>query len=354
MIAHIFYVGVLSIWLYCSSAMTQEVLHPDRFVFGVKGTGTCSDGEVIMDKETCETACRKLNIPQKTLLGNFKCYKDGQGFCYQDGQNGGGASIICRKSEKTVDDQTSDTEEDGNNGGLGGTKQEWTCDDGEKIHITRPCNGHKDCKDGSDEKHCDCIKVYIGRSEDNNQKTVTARDKNNRPTDKYKCLSTANKDNLFGFGIVATYAVLYDDTFSVTQNGNKVTVRRTDKSSGWGLNLIIKCCSLEPELKNEGKDCWIGCNSKQGKCSWCGSKGMCCQRGFHDKSNGCDGSFGGSASHECVPTPSDTTVAPEEPTTESPLSSMTTEERLKAIEYKIDQMEKLLENVTIAIQNRVK
>ena len=31
---------------------------------------------------------------------------------------------------------------------------EWTCDNGEKIHITRPCNGHKDCSDGSDEKHC--------------------------------------------------------------------------------------------------------------------------------------------------------------------------------------------------------
>jgi len=102
MIAHIFYVGVLSIWLYCSSAMTQEVLHPDRFVFGVKGTGTCSDGEVIMDKETCETACKELNLQQKTLLGNHKCYKDGQGNCYQNGENGGGASIICQKSGKSV------------------------------------------------------------------------------------------------------------------------------------------------------------------------------------------------------------------------------------------------------------
>ena len=57
---------------------------------------------MIRDKETCETACQKLDLPQKTLLGNFRCYKDEQGDCYQNGQNGGGASIICQKSGKTV------------------------------------------------------------------------------------------------------------------------------------------------------------------------------------------------------------------------------------------------------------
>ena len=36
---------------------------------------------------------------------------------------------------------------------------EWTCDNGEKIHITRPCNGHKDCSDGSDEKHCGTFRM---------------------------------------------------------------------------------------------------------------------------------------------------------------------------------------------------
>ena len=57
---------------------------------------------MIRDKETCETACKKLNLPQKTLVDNFICYKDGQGNCYQDGLNGGGAFLICQKSGKTV------------------------------------------------------------------------------------------------------------------------------------------------------------------------------------------------------------------------------------------------------------
>ena len=60
-------------------------------------------------------------------------------------------------------------------------------------------------------------------------------------------------------------------------------------------------CALKPaELQNTGKDCWYECNSKQGLCSWCGTKGMCCKKGFLDTSNGCDGTFGGSARHECV------------------------------------------------------
>lgn len=54
------------------------------------------------------------------------------------------------------------------------------------------------------------------------------------------------------------------------------------------------------EIQNRGKDCWYKCNSKQGPCSWCGSAGMCCKKGFNDKSNGCDGTFGGSTQHECV------------------------------------------------------
>jgi len=58
------------------------------------------------------------------------------------------------------------------------------------------------------------------------------------------------------------------------------------------------------EVKHENEDCWSGCKSKQGKCSWCGSDGMCCKIGFKDKSNGCDGSFGGIKRHECVPKPS--------------------------------------------------
>jgi len=73
--------------------------------------------------------------------------------------------------------------------------------------------------------------------------------------------------------------------------------------------LVISLCivaltCLAPafgaELQNTGKDCWYKCNSKQGPCSWCGTVGMCCKKGFNDKSNGCDGTFGGSTRHECV------------------------------------------------------
>jgi len=53
-------------------------------------------------------------------------------------------------------------------------------------------------------------------------------------------------------------------------------------------------------LKNKGKNCWSSCKSKQGKCEWCGSKGYCCRKGWKDKNNGCDGSFGGIGHHECV------------------------------------------------------
>jgi len=53
------------------------------------------------------------------------------------------------------------------------------------------------------------------------------------------------------------------------------------------------------DLTNTGKDCWYKCGSKQGPCEWCGTKGMCCKNGFKDKSNGCDGTFGGLTRHEC-------------------------------------------------------
>merc|ERR1712166_609003 len=51
-------------------------------------------------------------------------------------------------------------------------------------------------------------------------------------------------------------------------------------------------------LKNGGKDCWNGCNKKQGKCTWCGTDGFCCRMGWIG--NGCDGSFGGAYGHQCV------------------------------------------------------
>jgi len=51
-------------------------------------------------------------------------------------------------------------------------------------------------------------------------------------------------------------------------------------------------------LKNAGKDCWGPCNYKQGTCAYCGT-GVCCRKGWRDKTNGCDGSIGGNG-HRCV------------------------------------------------------
>ena len=38
----------------------------------------------------------------------------------------------------------------------------------------------------------------------------------------------------------------FGDTFSVKREGNELTVDRTDRSAGWGLNLRIQCCLPEP------------------------------------------------------------------------------------------------------------
>ena len=51
-------------------------------------------------------------------------------------------------------------------------------------------------------------------------------------------------------------------------------------------------------LVNAGQDCLTSCNGIQGKCSWCGSDGYCCRKGW-TPGNGCDGSFGGNDKHAC-------------------------------------------------------
>ena len=53
-----------------------------------------------MDEKTCKEACKALNVPQIQILGNNVCYKDIHGNCYQDGKNGAGATLICKKYGK--------------------------------------------------------------------------------------------------------------------------------------------------------------------------------------------------------------------------------------------------------------
>ena len=61
------------------------------------------------------------------------------------------------------------------------------------------------------------------------------------------------------------------------------------------FNLWLSTLGLE----HGGEECYnYKCNQKNGKCDWCGTRGYCCRKGH--KGGGCDGSFGGSSSHQCV------------------------------------------------------
>ena len=58
--------------------------------------------------------------------------------------------------------------------------------------------------------------------------------------------------------------------------------------------------------ESEIESCFCHCNNKQGSCpQWCGEDKMCCTKNpdWNDTSNGCDGTFGGEQSHECVTKP---------------------------------------------------
>jgi len=77
----------------------QCVANEGNFILGVKGSGVCPEGTQITDETTCREACRTLNIPQAEILGYNKCYKDRHEKCYQNGHQGSGASMICKKSE---------------------------------------------------------------------------------------------------------------------------------------------------------------------------------------------------------------------------------------------------------------
>ncbi len=60
------------------------------------------------------------------------------------------------------------------------------------------------------------------------------------------------------------------------------------------------CPPTSPGLLNAGTFCLTNCTEKQGLCSWCGT-GMCCRKGWEDKSNGCDGKLGiAGQGHVCV------------------------------------------------------
>eukprot|EP00808_Paulinella_micropora_P025706 g58617.t1 len=71
------------------------------------------------------------------------------------------------------------------------------------------------------------VVVSVGRS-GGNSKTVTA-------STSVTCPATVSKYNWLG-------GYTWPDTFAVTTSGSQVSVRRTDSTSGWGMDLRFECC----------------------------------------------------------------------------------------------------------------
>ena len=76
----------------------------------------------------------------------------------------------------------------------------------------------------------DCVTVTVGSSE-GNRKRVTGS-----VSLEYACPTHVDKNNWVNS---ATWA----DTFTVEKLGTQVTVMRTDSNGGWGMNLLILCCT---------------------------------------------------------------------------------------------------------------
>jgi len=67
-----------------------------------RGQTSCSNGNLIKDGTECRKACDHLKIPKQSILGSYVCYKDARGYCYQDGWNGSGASMVCTSSSSAA------------------------------------------------------------------------------------------------------------------------------------------------------------------------------------------------------------------------------------------------------------
>ena len=70
----------------------------ESFFLGNKGQHDCPGGASIIDKSMCLKACTTLGLSLKEILGDFACYKDHRGHCFQNDQNGGEASMVCENT----------------------------------------------------------------------------------------------------------------------------------------------------------------------------------------------------------------------------------------------------------------
>jgi len=82
----------------CAKTCNACGVSEQKYFVGTQGKASCSNGDLIYDASTCKNACDELSIPKQEILGSYVCYKDSKGKCYQNGHNGGGASMVCKKS----------------------------------------------------------------------------------------------------------------------------------------------------------------------------------------------------------------------------------------------------------------
>ena len=70
------------------------------YILGDLAARKCPNGySSITDSSGCIKACDHMGISSGSAIsGGHPCYKDGGGKCHQNGQNGGGASFLCRKT----------------------------------------------------------------------------------------------------------------------------------------------------------------------------------------------------------------------------------------------------------------
>ena len=96
--------------------------------------------------------------------------------------------------------------------------------------------------------------------------------------------------------LISTWHLQNTTIIKITET--KMWLKRSESEASYEQILSIK----EPELANDGEECWENCKYKQGPCKWCGREGMCCSQASWYKpfKNGCDGTFGSETRFECV------------------------------------------------------
>merc|ERR1712168_149698 len=63
----------------------------------------------------------------------------------------------------------------------------------------------------------------------------------------------------------------------------------------------VSSSSYQPDVQNQGKDCWWVCGQESGPCeSFCGTDGLCCRRGNNWIEKGCTGQIGEYNYHTCT------------------------------------------------------